>query len=193
MKSKLAILIAVTASLSAVGAVSASANSVLYSYTGNPFTIVQSPYTTSDSVTASIVLSAALGDSLTDANVTPTSYTLTDGQQTNTNLNSIGSTLFQFSTNATGKITDWTIETNTLVGLINTQSISSEMVDVGQLTSTFALGENLNNPGKWAGPNQPIASTPLPAALPLFATGLGAMGLFGWRKKRKAAAALAAA
>jgi hypothetical protein len=33
------------------------------------------------------------------------------------------------------------------------------------------------------------AATPLPAALPLFATGLGAMGLFGWRRKRKAAAA----
>ena len=28
----------------------------------------------------------------------------------------------------------------------------------------------------------------LPAALPLFATGLGAMGLLGWRRKRKAAA-----
>jgi hypothetical protein len=28
-------------------------------------------------------------------------------------------------------------------------------------------------------------STPLPAALPLFATGLGAMGLLGWRRKRK--------
>jgi hypothetical protein len=27
--------------------------------------------------------------------------------------------------------------------------------------------------------------TPLPAALPLFATGLGAMGLLGWRGKRK--------
>jgi hypothetical protein len=35
--------------------------------------------------------------------------------------------------------------------------------------------------------------TPLPAALPLFATGLGAMGLLGWRRKRKGAAALAAA
>ena len=35
--------------------------------------------------------------------------------------------------------------------------------------------------------------TPLPAALPLFATGLGAMGLLGWRRKRKNAAALAAA
>ena len=30
--------------------------------------------------------------------------------------------------------------------------------------------------------------TPVPAALPLFATGLGALGLFGWRRKRKAQA-----
>ena len=34
-----------------------------------------------------------------------------------------------------------------------------------------------------------LASTvPLPAALPLFASGLGAMGLLGWRRKRKAQA-----
>jgi hypothetical protein len=32
------------------------------------------------------------------------------------------------------------------------------------------------------------ADTPLPAALPLFATGLGALGLVGWRRKRKQAA-----
>ena len=36
-----------------------------------------------------------------------------------------------------------------------------------------------------------VAQTPLPAALPLFATGLGAMGLFGWRRKRKAQAVAA--
>ena len=36
-------------------------------------------------------------------------------------------------------------------------------------------------------------ATPLPGALPLFATVLGGMGLFGWRKKRKDAAAMAAA
>ncbi len=35
-------------------------------------------------------------------------------------------------------------------------------------------------------------TTPLPAALPLFATGLGAMGLLGWRRKRKSASAIAA-
>jgi hypothetical protein len=31
-------------------------------------------------------------------------------------------------------------------------------------------------------------ATPLPAALPLFAAGLGALGLLGWRRRRKAAA-----
>jgi hypothetical protein len=32
------------------------------------------------------------------------------------------------------------------------------------------------------------ASIPLPGALPLFATGLGVLGLLGWRRKRKQAA-----
>ena len=30
------------------------------------------------------------------------------------------------------------------------------------------------------------AATPIPAALPLFATGIGGLGLLGWRRKRKA-------
>jgi hypothetical protein len=33
-----------------------------------------------------------------------------------------------------------------------------------------------------------VNDVPLPAALPLFATGLGALGLLGWRRKKKAAA-----
>ena len=32
------------------------------------------------------------------------------------------------------------------------------------------------------------ATTPLPAALPLFASGAGVLGFFGWRRKKKAAA-----
>jgi hypothetical protein len=41
-----------------------------------------------------------------------------------------------------------------------------------------------------AGPNATFTAvvTPLPAALPLFATGIGALGLLGWRRKRKAQA-----
>jgi hypothetical protein len=41
--------------------------------------------------------------------------------------------------------------------------------------------------------NVTISETPIPATLPLFASGLGAMGLLGWRRKRKNAAARAAA
>ena len=33
-----------------------------------------------------------------------------------------------------------------------------------------------------------VSAIPLPAALPLFATGLGALGLLGWRRKKKSAA-----
>jgi hypothetical protein len=36
----------------------------------------------------------------------------------------------------------------------------------------------------------PTTTTPLPATLPLFATGLGALGLLGWRRKRKARVSL---
>ena len=38
--------------------------------------------------------------------------------------------------------------------------------------------------------NSTAAATPLPAALPLFAAGLGALGLLGWRRKRKSAVAV---
>jgi hypothetical protein len=34
----------------------------------------------------------------------------------------------------------------------------------------------------------PVAATPLPPTLPLFSAGLGALGLFGWRTKRRAQA-----
>jgi hypothetical protein len=37
-----------------------------------------------------------------------------------------------------------------------------------------------------------VGTTPLPAALPLFASGLGAIGLFSWRRKRTNTAAIPA-
>ena len=57
----------------------------------------------------------------------------------------------------------------------------------------------INGPGLSNNPNNagsgslnlvftPVLETPLPAALPLFATGLGALGLLGWGRKRKAQA-----
>ena len=42
------------------------------------------------------------------------------------------------------------------------------------------------NPGQWTVTAR-FAPIPLPAALPLFATGLAGLGLLGWRRKKKAA------
>ena len=42
--------------------------------------------------------------------------------------------------------------------------------------------------GEWDITIHEATATPLPAALPLFASGLGALGLLGWRRKRNQAA-----
>jgi hypothetical protein len=66
-----------------------------------------------------------------------------------------------------------------------TELASTPTIDiVNSSGSTYAITGNAFSPI----PAPPIV-TPLPAALPLFATGLGALGLLGWRRKRKALAA----
>jgi hypothetical protein len=57
--------------------------------------------------------------------------------------------------------------------------------------STYSAGNTnvlLDNVG-FASAVTNFSAIPLPAALPLFASGLGALGLLGWRRKRKALAA----
>jgi hypothetical protein len=51
-------------------------------------------------------------------------------------------------------------------------------------TLYFSDGINAETDGLFGA----IAPTPIPATLPLFATGLGGLGLLGWRRKRKAQA-----
>jgi hypothetical protein len=62
------------------------------------------------------------------------------------------------------------------------QTIDSDRLLEGQ---TFSPDVTINVQGD----GTIEAATPLPAALPLLATGLGALGLLGWRRKRKNAAA----
>ena len=60
-------------------------------------------------------------------------------------------------------------------------------VDQHLLVNNFAVNGDV-----FAAAAPAPGATPLPAALPLFASGLGALGLLGWRRKRKAAALVAA-
>jgi hypothetical protein len=56
----------------------------------------------------------------------------------------------------------------------------------GGLEFVFATVSSTSTDGDFTSFTGTVTQTPLPAALPLFATGLGGLGLLGWRRKRKA-------
>lgn len=168
----------------------ASANTI-YTYTGNDFTITTGAYTTSDQVTGTIDLATALGDNFGPSFISPVSFSFSDGVQTLTNLTAgLDANFLGFSTDASGNIVTWIVLMNEPFSLLNyeiytekpnpTDAFSSD----GGYYATTNEGYVLGNPSMWTAMSQ----TPIPAALPLFASGLGAIGLLGWRRKRKAAA-----
>ena len=72
-------------------------------------------------------------------------------------------------------------------------SFSSANTDTLDLIGTvFTFEENTSFDPTFYVSGLEYTATPVPAALPLFASALGAMGLFGWRRKRRSAAAIAA-
>jgi hypothetical protein len=83
--------------------------------------------------------------------------------------------------------------TSQLLNLLNNGTNGTQTFDVvasGSSTTLDFLGYNVpaNTFLTDVSVTQDEVATPLPAALPLFATGIGALGLLGWRRKRKAKA-----
>ncbi len=121
---------------------------------------------------------------------TPTDFSFSDGVQTISYANSNTDPsfifdVFQFTTDASGAIKGWNIQiwNDVFAELIQTQN-SGTQDDQG--LSGPGYGFNNDNPGNFSPAT--VAATPLPAALPLFAGGLGLIGMIGLRKKRKAVA-----
>jgi hypothetical protein len=91
--------------------------------------------------------------------------------------------------------------TQAIATTINTTYNVSFWLDDNSSLTTFSRlstnGDTTDSGGNgidllvYAGSIPGPSTVPLPAALPLFATGLGALGLLGWRRKRKAAAVAA--
>lgn len=82
------------------------------------------------------------------------------------------------------------------VGSINQFIVEDNGSGNGIETTSFFAAENWKNEGSVSDDGSEavfaeVAVTPLPAALPLFASGFGAMSLLGWRRRRKAQAAVA--
>ena len=77
-----------------------------------------------------------------------------------------------------------------LTGATSSFILSSNMTPiVASLTSIRFLEIRSNSNGRWfSADNLIVNETPLPAALPLFGTGLGIMGLVSWWRKRRAEA-----
>ena len=179
------------------------AYSATYVYTGNPFTTVflgggqggGGTYTTSDFVTLNVILSAPLPDNMAFADVTSQimSLTASDGVQSipfNLGINDV----LKLGTSS-GEITSWAFSVNNLALLLTTPNVGNTGINYSVISSNnsvsgtfdqgmldFGFGINQDQAGSWT---SQVSQTPLPAALPLFATGLGAFGLFGWWRKRK--------
>ena len=90
--------------------VTAAEAATTYTYTGNNFTSVSNLFTTSDSMFISITTSTPIpaNSSNYDATGIVTSFSFSNGVGTVTDSTATG-TLFRFSTDGTGAITDWAV------------------------------------------------------------------------------------
>jgi hypothetical protein len=169
----------------------ASATTYTYTYTGPDFALpfVSVPYTTSDNVSGSVTLTQPLGDNFSGPiSSILYSYSFSDGVQTISS-STPGVYLFpgedNFVTGLSGLITSWAFEIN-IAGPAPQSYIATTNGD--DAAGSGGGGAFVLALGNWM---YPPTTTPLPAALPLFATGFGALSLLGWRRKRKNASGIA--
>ena len=170
-------------------------------------------YTTAMTVSGSFTVASPLLNFSGEASGLVLSFSFSDGRGGPgplTNLNAFAPVIFLLTTDAGGNITDWNIALQNGQGGVNTPSekflqivtahnsahvssvdfavrgecaavLQDNCVDIG-----FDQAKNddeIPTSAIWSFTSDGL-DTPLPAALPLFATGLGALGLLGWRRKR---------
>jgi hypothetical protein len=167
-----------------IGASTAKA-SVIYTYTGNDFTSVSSPYTTNDKVTASVTYDTALAASTTSG-VLPTSFVLMDGVDVLTNLTPlIRNLIFQISTDQNGNIVQWHISATSEFSPMRITSLSNNLDGTSDegVTALTVIGSNENDKGVWS----MAAAVPEPSTWAMMILGFCGIGFMAYRRKSKPA------
>ena len=166
--------------------------SSVYTYTGNDFTSATTLlYSTSDSVSGSFTVASPLAANLVaggSGDITPLSYSFTDGVQTFTNASPPNDAVdFEFSTDPTGAITRWFVflegggaQDNTIA----TMSLGAgNIADHGDMDFDQFGGQNLNDAGTWSPSG--ASSVPEPGSLMLLGAGLATVGAVRRRSLRR--------
>ena len=140
---KFLFILAAVAALSLAYPASVQAVPTTYRYTGNHFTDVSGPYTTSMFVTAMVTLAGPLEANMPFTKVTPIAFTLFDGVQTlSSSTPGLDFQQFFFATNARGDITAW----QNFVGDLNSPHGSTWI----QTTNFLGQGnDSANMPPRW--------------------------------------------
>jgi hypothetical protein len=198
MKMSKGMAIVVVAMVSTFGAGGANADAI-YTYTGNDYTTVTPPpplssvYTTSDFVTLSLTLTAPLAGNLNLVSIIPevVFFTISDGffsyDLRSRPFTLMESPILQFSTDATGNITNWAVSLiaapSILFSTIQTYDTPTQTFDNAVIKCGFGActGSNTNSPGIWTS----SAAAPAPtigAGIPGLMVGCGL--LVWWRIRR---------
>lgn len=149
MKAKILSLLAVTITAALISQPMLA--DITYDYFGLPFTNVSPPYTTRDFVEGMLTFASPLPANLSIATqLTPLSFTFSDGHQTLTEQNSIWN--IRMGTTPTGAIYQWTIivqEKAPGVGEIDTgyHAITGDAAD--RVMNATGAAFNINEPSGW--------------------------------------------
>ena len=165
MKTKNALRSLAGAVVLQLGLLTGSAQTYIYTYTGNDFTSVSGAYATSDKITGSIVFSAPLGANYAgNPSATMLSFNFTDGVGPQ---NVAGPPLglpyvmdSTFSTDSSGEIVSWNFSVVAFLSFfsppetkgIQTENDSGNVLDSGNIDTPFGYtgeGSVSSDPGVW--------------------------------------------